>query len=161
MTDVSSISLPMPYNQAFSMIGAMLAEQLGATSLLYAAIAYFVFDDAFYMEDIIENTPDRIDEIQWWCDDIYSEFHYLIDGLRIYYDTSSYSSGKRPYQLLTVTYDRDEESIFVRASRNPRDLTHGNQWRVLTQSDPYIECYGTEPGRSVQIPYNRRRPAAY
>lgn len=143
------------------MIGATLADQLGATPLIYAAIAYFVFDDAFFMEDIIENTPDRIDELQWWCEDFYSEFYYLINDLRTYYDTSSYSDGKGSYQLLTVTYDSDEESIFVRASRNPRDTANGNQWRVLTQPGSGVKRHRDVQGRAVRIPYRRRWTAPY
>lgn len=161
MPDVSSISLSVPYDQAFSMIGVTLAEQLGATPLIYAAIAYFVFDDAFFMDDIIENTPDRTDELQWWCEDFYSEFYYLIDGLRIYYDTASYSDGKRPFQLLTATYDLREESVFIRASRNPRDSAHGNQWRFLAQSGQGTKRHRDVSKRAVRIPYIRRWTAPY
>lgn len=140
-TGISSIVLTLPYKQAFNMFGESLAECIGASALLYAAIAYFVFDDSYYMDDIIENNPDIEDQLRWWLDDIQSSFFEIITNLRRYYETDyeaarhiSPSSPKRAYELIAVRYREADEDLFIAATRDPRDHHVGNQWRVLAES---------------------------
>lgn len=123
------------------MFGESLAECIGASALLYAAIAYFVFDDSYYMDDIIENNPDIEDQLRWWLDDIQSSFFEIITNLRRYYETDyeaarhiSPSSPKRAYELIAVRYREADEDLFIAATRDPRDHHVGNQWRVLAES---------------------------
>jgi len=123
------------------MLGDSLAGCIGASAMLYAAIAYFVFDEAFYIEDLLENHPEEEDEIRWWLDDIQSTFFDVFTNLRRYYETDydgvsrtpQATRTQRPYVLLVVKYSEHDEDVVIAASRDPRDHHLGNQWRLLTE----------------------------
>lgn len=115
------------------MLGASLANQIGASALLYAVIAYIVFDEAFYLEDIIEHHPDLYDDMTWWQDDIYSTYYSLFQNLRTFYETtettsSSHGTRKNPFKLLKVVYDSYGENIYITASRHESDYHLGSIW---------------------------------
>lgn len=122
------------------MLGRRLAEQIGASALLYAAIAYFVFDESFFLEDISENYPELEEPLIWWCDDIYSTFYTIFENLRKFYETTGtpprFSTAaaafkaQRPFRLLGVIYYEPDEDIFISASRDPSDDQYGSVWRV-------------------------------
>lgn len=133
------------------MLGETLADQIGASALLYAAIAYFVFDDEFFIEDLTENYPERYDEIMWWLEDIHSTFYELFGNIRVYYETTeeahrashrphrcqrSYRTSGRhpaPFRLLAVRYEVRDDDLFIEASRDQSHHHLGNQWRFLAQ----------------------------
>lgn len=137
-TGTSTISLHLPYDKVFSMLGASLENQIGASALLYAVISYIVFDEAFYLEDIIEHHPDLYEDITWWQDDIYSTYYTLFQNLRTFYETAVSSDSeceirKDPFRLLRVTYDSHGENIFVTASRDKSDNYLGSIWQLSKQ----------------------------
>lgn len=145
------------------MLGKKLADHIGASALLYAAIAYFVFDDSFYLEDINENNPDLEEELNWWCDDIYSTFYTLFDNLRTFYETTDKPSGsgqnwrtRKPFSLLKVVYSEDDEDLYIQASRDQSDYHLGNQWRVLTECCPSPGRYRPNSRATFRIPLRRR-----
>lgn len=145
------------------MLGKKLADHIGASALLYAAIAYFVFDDAFYLEDINDNNPDMEEELNWWCDDIYSTFYTLFENLRTFYETTDKSSGagqnwrtRKPFSLLKVVYAEDDEDLYIQASRDQSDYHLGNQWRVLTECGPCAGSYRPVPRPALRVPVRRR-----
>jgi hypothetical protein len=144
------------------MLGKKLADHMGASALLYAAIAYFVFDDSFYLEDITDNNPDMEEELQWWCDDIYSTCYTLFDNLRTFYETTDKSSGsgtnwrtRKPFRLLTVVYYEPDEDLYIQASRRQSDYHVGNEWRVLTERGESPRRNGLNPRATIQVPVRR------
>ncbi len=133
-TGISSIALTLPYDQAFQFVGGPLADQLGASALLYAAIAYYVFDDSFFAEDLLDHHPEDQEALLAWLQDLYDNVGSLFDSLRAYYERQTISS----YHLLQVYYRRDAEELYVIAANDPDDDHLGNQWRFLTESSsPY------------------------
>lgn len=144
------------------MLGKKLADHIGASALLYAAIAYFVFDDSFYLEDIKENNPDLEEELHWWCEDIYSSFYTLFENLRTFYETSDKSSGasenwrtRKPFHLLKVVYYEPDEDLYIQASSNQSDYHLGNEWRVLTECGESPRSHRTDTRATVRIPIRR------
>lgn len=124
------------------MLGDGLAERMGASALLYAAIAYYVFCDTFYLDDMTDNDPDIAEDLVWWLEDIYSSFYDLFSNLRKYYDQPDDSDqpphSPRPrhrvkYELLKVVYSRQDEDLFVQATRNQSSRHLGNQWRISAE----------------------------
>lgn len=145
------------------MLGKKLADHIGASALLYAAIAYFVFDDSFYLEDINENNPDMEEELMWWCDDIYSTFYTLFENLRTFYETTDKSSGpaqnwrtRKPFSLLKVVYAEFDEDLYIQASRDQSDYHLGNQWRVLTERGTCTGRHRPVARATVRVPVRRR-----
>jgi hypothetical protein len=145
------------------MLGKKLADHIGASALLYAAIAYFVFDDAFYLEDINDNNPDMEEELNWWCDDIYSTFYTLFDNLRTFYETTDKSSGsgqnwrtRKPFSLLKVVYWEPDEDLYIQASRDQSDYHLGNQWRVLTECGSGTGGHRPVTRPTIRVPIRRR-----
>jgi len=117
------------------MLGKMLADRIGASALLYAAVAYFVFDESFYIDDMLEHHPELHEEIMWWLEDICPTFYDLFTNLRTYYEPAASSTETSParFELLAVRYTEPDEEILIVATRDPRDHHFGNQWRVFTQ----------------------------
>lgn len=145
------------------MLGKKLADQIGASALLYAAIAYFVFDDSFFLEDIADNNPDLQEELTWWCDDIYSTFYTLFENLRTFYETTEPSVGaltnwrtRRPFQLLKVVYAEFDEDLYIQATRDQGDHHLGNQWRVLTECCSGVGRHRPVARTAIRIPIRRR-----
>lgn len=98
------IVLELEYNRAFSMLGQQLAEELGAQFLIYAAVAYYSFDEEFYMQSVIDSNPQREESIMWWLDDIYSELYNFFENIRTYH------SGN---QIEEVVFDSEVDTIYV------------------------------------------------
>ncbi|MNB58685.1 hypothetical protein D3C87_364130 [compost metagenome] len=145
------------------MLGAKLADQIGASALLYAAIAYFVFDEAYFLEDISDNNPELLEELTWWCEDIYSTFYKLFENLRTFYETTEPSTGspkdwraRRPFHLLSVIYWEPDENVFITASRNQSDYKLGNQWRVLNERSESAGSDRANTRATIRIPVRRR-----
>lgn len=145
------------------MLGRKLADQIGASALLYAAVAYFVFDDAFFLEDISENNPELEEELTWWCEDIFSTLYDLFMNLRKFYETTEPSSRAaedwridHPFRLLKVIYIEPDEDVYISASRNESDHLLGNQWRILTECQPRTGSHRTYTRATVRIPVRRR-----
>lgn len=144
------------------MLGHGLAEHIGASALLYAAVAYFVFDDSFFLEDIAENNPELQEELHWWCEDIYSSFYTIFDNLRTFYETTDKSAGPTPswyrlapFRLLKVVYWHPDEDVYIQASRDESDDKHGSQWRVLAELDASPRGHRPKPRTTVRIPLRR------
>lgn len=144
------------------MLGRGLADHIGASALLYAAIAYFVFDDSFYLEDIVENNPDLEEDLQWWCEDIYSSFYTIFDNLRTFYETTDKPAGpptgrfsRPPFRLLKVIYWEPDEDVYIQASRSKSDDSLGNQWRFLTSPEPCTRGDRFESRAAVRVPFRR------
>lgn len=144
------------------MLGRGLAEQIGASALLYAAIAYFVFDESFFLEDISENYPELEEPLIWWCDDIYSTFYTIFENLRKFYETTGtpprFSTAaaafkaRRPFRLLGVTYYEPDEDVFISASRDPSDDQYGSVWRVPEGRHQSLLCDWAEYRADLQHP---------
>jgi len=149
------------------MLGRGLAEQIGASALLYAAIAYFVFDEPFFLEDISENYPDQEESLIWWCDDIYSSFYAIFENLRKFYETTGSPRPARfgtaaaafkaraPFRLLGVTYYEPDEDIFISASRDPRDDKYGSVWRIPPGRPQGVRCDWSEYRADLRHPERR------
>ncbi|MNZ13963.1 hypothetical protein D3C78_308760 [compost metagenome] len=154
------------------MLGRKLADQIGASALLYAAIAYFVFDESFYLEDLSDNYPDLNEELTWWCDDIYSTFYDLFQNLRTFYETTDvraasrphsrmcpnhWRASPRPFQLLRVNYYEPDEDLFVVASRDEGDHRLGSVWRLPEQRSQSLHGDWDEHRAVVCLPFKRSR----
>ncbi|MNO19219.1 hypothetical protein D3C76_89470 [compost metagenome] len=152
------------------MLGRKLADIIGASALLYAAVAYFVFDDAFFLEDLSENYPDLEEDLTWWCDDFYAEHYTLLQNLRIFYETTDdrprphspacrrrFEVNQPSFRLLKVVYHEPDEDMYITASRDPRDYKHGSVWRLPSQRPEGLRGHGDEPRRIVFLPFKRSR----
>lgn len=151
-----SIILNLPYDGAFNMLGSNLAEHIGASPLLYAALAYFVFDESFFLEDLSDNYPELEEDLMWWLEDFYSSHYRMIEDLRIFYETHLQTgpSPRRafpPYKLLTVLYLTDDESVFIGASQYESDSRYGSEWRLPHQRGDCDGGYGDELRRTFRI----------
>lgn len=134
-TAIRSIAIRLPRGEVFWEFNGSLVEQLGASPLIYAAIAYYVFDDPFFAEDIIEHNPDYVEHVLVWLENLYTACGPLINQLRAYYENDTlYSSTTPPFYLLSTYYEPDSEDLLIVASTDQGHHHLGNQWRVLTQS---------------------------
>lgn len=136
------------------MLGDGLADRIGASALLYAALAYFVFDESYFLEDLSENYPELTDELMWWLEDFYSNYYQMIEDLRTLYETSigpTERSGyirQRNYRLLIVTYSRSDDSVFIGASTDDGDSKYGSEWNVPLERGNRTSSYGDELRRT-------------
>lgn len=152
-----SITLNLTYDVAFNMLGDKLAVHIGASALLYAALAYFVFDESFFLEDLVEHYPDMDSELSAWIEDFYIAQYDMIEQLRIFYGTSLSTPPcrqyhrKAPYRLLLVIYSAADESIFIGASCDERDSQYGIEWRVPVERSDRVKRYRDELGRAFQV----------
>lgn len=120
------------------MLGGDLAERIGASPMLYAALAYFVFDESFFLEDLSENYPEQEQDLIWWLESFFADHYRTIEQLRMYYASplQEHSGTGRarfaPYRLLHVVYDPVEECLAIRASSDESDHHLGSEWRLPT-----------------------------
>ncbi len=96
----------LEYADVFNRIGQELADQLGASVLLYAAIAYFSFDEEFHAQSLLDNHSELEEEIMWWLDDVYSSYYNFFRNLRTYHDGNT---------LTQVVYESDDGSIYIQS----------------------------------------------
>lgn len=148
LTGLRSIILNLPFDVAFRMLGSKIAEQIGATPLLYAALAYFVFDESFFLEDLSDNYPDLESDLNWWLEDFYSDYYSVLNDLRIYYATPLQDavnhSSRLPYRLVKVQYLENDETLVISASADESDHRFGSQWRIPNERSSGHERYGDE-----------------
>jgi hypothetical protein len=116
------------------MIGRSLADKLGASELLYAAVAYFSFDEEFYAQSMIDANPELEEEIMWWLDDIYSNLYNLFGHIRTYHH------GKN---LEHVVFDDEGEALYVSGTARallPSRRRLSSSRRVLRSHSEPDEC---------------------
>ena len=131
-TDVATIAVRLPLCEVLRDQDRYHASLLGISPMIYAAIAYFVFDDSFFAEDVIENNPSIMHEFMDWLEFIYSTHTDLITNLRTFYDMSSKDPiPGLPYALLRVRYESSTEDLYVTATSGDHARELGNQWRFL------------------------------
>lgn len=114
LTNERLLILPFDGAEVFSSTGAWLAEELGASALLYAAVAYFSFDDEFPAQQMMDNHAELHKQILWWLEDIYTSVAYLFQMVR------DYHAGN---VLNEVVYDPDSEALYTTSRRDPATLT--------------------------------------
>lgn len=149
-TGISSIAIRLPFDEAFQTFGETLAERLGASALLYAAIAYYVFDDSFFVEDLIDHNPELAEPIVAWMEDLYCAFGNILYQLRVYYAKDTFhSESESTYQLLKVNYVSTDEDLYVSATCDPRYYHLENQWRVLSELDSRLTGQRHVVGRAI------------
>lgn len=140
------------------MFGGKLADHIGATPLLYAALAYFVFDESFFLEDLAENYPELDYELSEWLEAFYCDQYDLIEELRKYYATPL-SAGyqaypwNRPtsYRLISVRYLSEEESVLIAASDDEGDYQLGSEWGLPHERQSCTGRYGDDLRRTFRI----------
>lgn len=148
LTGLRSIILNLPFDVAFRMLGSKIAEQIGATPLLYAALAYFVFDESFFLEDLSDHYPELESDLNWWLEDFYSDFHVVLEDLRHYYATPLQDVVSHrpnlPYRLVKVQYIEPDEALLVSASTDESDNRFGSQWHIPNERSESHVRYGDE-----------------
>ena len=92
------------------MLGDKLAQHLGASELLYAAVAYYSFDEQFFAQTFIDNNPELEEDIMWWLDDIYSSFYNYFEHIKAYHH------GK---DLEHVVFDDADSALYVSSTSRP------------------------------------------
>lgn len=96
------------------MLGQKLADHIGASGLLYAAIAYFSFDESFFAESLIDNYPEMEEELLWWLDDIYVSLYNFFENVRKFFDGN---------YIDKFIYDDGEETVYITGT--PRPVLYG------------------------------------
>lgn len=100
----------LEFKSAFNAVGLKLSTAIGASSLIYAAIAYYSFDDEFYMQSIIDSYSEFEDSLIWWLEDIYTECYNLFGHIRAYH---------RGNHFKEVFYDTEDGSLYVASDKSP------------------------------------------
>jgi hypothetical protein len=102
------IVFQVEFRSAFNAVGVKLSTVIGASSLIYAAIAYYSFDEEFYMQSIIDSYAEFEESLLWWLEDIYSELYNLFDHIRAYH---------RGNHFKEVFYDPEDGSLYVASDK--------------------------------------------
>lgn len=160
LTGLRSIILNLPYEVAFGMFGGKLADHIGATPLLYAALAYFVFDESFFLEDLVENYPELDYELSQWLEAFYCDQYHYIEELRKYYATPLFERSSSPrknirltsFRLVSVRYFQDEETVLIAASDIESDHQLGSEWGLPHERQSRTGGYGDDLRRTFRIP---------
>lgn len=146
------------YETAFDMASRDLADHIGASALLYAALAYFVFDEDYFLEDLSTNYPELNNELMCWLEAFVTDQSTMIEHLRKFYETSI-GHGRWPkpieqhaFRLLIVTYYREDGCIFIGASRNESDSKYGSEWHVPIERRNRPSRYRDELRRTLCLP---------
>lgn len=92
------------------MLGIKLAERIGASELLYAAVALFSFDDSGVAEAIIDSNGLLEEDILWWLDDILSSLCNLFSHVRTFHNGQ---------ELDEVVFDSEEEALYITSKTRP------------------------------------------
>ncbi|MNP89027.1 hypothetical protein D3C85_14230 [compost metagenome] len=154
---MTSIVLTLSKEKAFDESGRKLLDLIGASAMLYAAVAYFVFDDSFFAEDLIENYGDNASDIVAWLEHLYATCETMITGLRVYYETTDKlepagtGQNTNSYKLIRVTFSPEDEYIFIRASKNQSHDILGSGWGVPDDSPKGMSSDWTHLGADVRI----------
>lgn len=142
-----SVALYLNGDMAFGRSWKSLMDLIGAEALLYAAIAYLVFDESYYIDDMIENCGELETPIVGWLEYFNNTYDYDLHQLRKLYETYRSEDPEKParpvwyqssYKLLGVTFIPSDDTLLVRASRCEDHHQFGNQWRVLNEGDARV-----------------------
>lgn len=110
LTRNSLLILPLEPSEAFSTHGDQLAKLIGASELLYAAVALFSFDDSGAGEAIIDANGLLEEDILWWLDDVLSSHCNLFEHVRTFHNGQ---------ELDEVVFDPEEEALYISSKARP------------------------------------------
>lgn len=102
--------IPFEHSGAFSSLGDKLAQRLGASELLYAAVAYYSWENELFAQSLIDNNPELTEEIMWWLEDILTSYYSLFNHIRTFHNGQD---------LDQVVYDAPEETLYVSSKARP------------------------------------------
>lgn len=154
-----SVALTLSAKSVFGGSNQQLVDLIGADALLYAAIAFSVFDEPYYIDDIIENSGEHEFTIVRWLEEFFSVFEGEIKHLRTLYatdrpesaETSAWDLRDGPsYRLIEVAFIPEDDTLYVCASCNQNHHQLGNKWRILNESLESLPRDGHEPGRTFR-----------
>lgn len=103
------------------MIGMKLAALIGASELLYAAVALFSFDDSGPGEAVIDANGKLEEDIIWWLDDILSSHCNLFQHVRTFHNGQ---------ELDEVVFDTEEEALYISSRARPVVRSRGRSTRI-------------------------------
>lgn len=103
------------------MIGQKLAARIGASELLYAAVALFSFEDSGPGEAIIDANGKLEEDIIWWLDDVLSSYYNLFEHVRTFYNGQ---------ELDEVVFDSEEETLYISGKARPVLYSRGRSTRI-------------------------------
>lgn len=103
------------------MIGMKLADLIGASELLYAAVALFSFDDSGPGEAIIDANGKLEEDILWWLDDILSSHCNLFQHVRTFHHGQ---------ELDEVVFDSEEAALYISSKARPVVRHRGRSTRI-------------------------------
>lgn len=103
------------------MIGQKLAARIGASELLYAAVALFSFEDSGPGEAIIDANGKLEEDIIWWLDDVLSSYYNLFEHVRTFHNGQ---------ELDEVVFDSEEETLYISSKARPVVCHRGRSTRI-------------------------------
>lgn len=103
----------LEYADVFSSLGHRLADQLGASVLLYAAISYYAFDEEFNAQSLIDNHSELEEEIMWWLEEIFTSHCNFFRDIRTYHDGND---------LTQIVYEPSDGSLYIESAPTPELL---------------------------------------
>lgn len=96
--------LPLEHSEAFSSLGMKLAKRIGASELIYAAVALFSFDDSSVAEAIIDSNGFLEHDIINWLEDALTSLAHLFNHARNFHDGQ---------ELDEVVFDVEAEALYI------------------------------------------------
>lgn len=96
--------LPLEPSEVFSANGQLLANRLGASELVYAAVAMLSFDDTGVAESMIDSNPLLEYDIIYWLEDVLTSLAQLFLNIRTFHNEQ---------ELDEVVYDVAAETLYV------------------------------------------------
>lgn len=154
-----SVAIYLNGEAAFGRSWKSLMDLIGAEALLYAAIAYLVFDESYYVDDMLENCGEMETSIVGWLEHFSNVFDHDLQQLRMLYETHRSKDPQevaRPlwyqpgYKFIGVTFVSADDTLLIRASRSEDHHQFGNQWRILNEGDTGVSCDWHVPRTTIR-----------
>jgi hypothetical protein len=102
--------LPLEYTEVFCERGDKLAKLVGASALLYAAIAMISFDNTGPAEAIIDSSGLVPEDIIWWLEDV------MITNPHLFQNVRTFHHGQ---ELVHVLFEAGDSTLYVSSTARP------------------------------------------
>ena len=104
LTQEKLLIVPLEHSEAFSGSDIKLANKLGASELIYAAVSVFSFDQSGPAESLIDSNPDLEHDVINWLEDVLTSLAHLFLNIRTFHNEQ---------ELDEVVYDAPAETLYV------------------------------------------------